>query len=124
LRLFRSDAPGSWQEMGRTGLTAWYGAQIAALDTSTVLVVEAGFRSDVGVHWGYLRDTTFTEMSPPLSLDPAALEPGLRPRPSGGFWCAWDIITDAPDYTQGIELRSFKDGAWSLPETLKTKKPL
>jgi len=121
LRIFRSDTRGRWRETGPTGLTGERHMDIAAVDSATVLVVTG--EGNRGVRWGYLRDTTFVEESPPLSVDRVSTGPSLRPRPSGGFWCAWTANMGVPDWTDIIEIRGFRDGAWSAPETLRIRKP-
>lgn len=124
LRMFRSDRRGVWKELGPSPLTGWDGLAIAALDSTTVLVTSGEQRT--GIRWGYLRDTTLQEVLPPLSIDMTTDAPSLRlrRRRGGGFWCAWDASTPTPDYTDIIEMRSFHDGEWSQPETLRTRKPV
>ena len=118
LRIFRQDGTGPWREMGPTGLLGSEGMRIAALDSVTVLVVSGEYHA--GIHWGYLRDTTFTEQSPPLSTNPLALIPSLKPRPGGGYIAAWQ---EFPDTTGQVVVAKFRDSIWSRPETLAVKLP-
>src|SRR5512146_919034 len=126
LRIFRRDGLGPWREMGPTGLRGSNGVRIAALDSTTVLVVCSEFNvgiqpQDHGVHWGYLLDTTFAEQAPPLSTNRQALIPSLRPRPDGGYISAWQESTDSTDR---VVAAKFRDGAWSTPETVVVSLPI
>jgi hypothetical protein len=91
------------------------------LDSTTVLVTSG--EAYAGIRWGYIRDTTFVQDLSPLTPDATTDAPSLRPRATGGFRCAWDASSDKPDYTDIIEMRSFRDGVWSGPETLQVHKP-
>jgi len=122
LRIFRSDAPRQWREMGPTGMTGFNFMRLAALDSTNVLVLSSDYHT--GIRWGMLRDTVFEEHLPRVTADPLALIPGLSRRPSGGFWTAWDAAPDIlPYYSDRIVTRRYSEGAWAAPETLQMRWP-
>lgn len=118
LRIFRRDATGPWQRTSGTGLQSFNGMRIAALDSSTVLVLSSEYHA--GIHWGYLRDSTFEEQAPSLSQNPLAHIPSLRPRPGGGFIAAWQ---EFPDTSGQVVVRRFRSGIWGPRETLRVRLP-
>jgi hypothetical protein len=123
LRIFRSDEPGHWRQMGATGMKGSNGMRLAAIDTNTVMMLSSDFLA--GVRWGYLRDTTFVEELPQLTGNILANGPALARRPSGGYWTGWDIAPDIlPDYADRIVLRSYRDGVWAAPDTLAMRWPV
>lgn len=114
-RFFRSDAPGSWLEIGNNDLGSIGGATaMVATGPDSVLVVIPKFLR--GLVWGWLSDTTFIEEGL-LSQSPLEAYPKLRRRPSGGYWLVWG---------EGDSLlfaRCFRGGAWTETETLRVALP-
>jgi len=114
-RFFRSDARGSWEEIGRNTLGSIRGGTtMVATGPDSVLVVVSKFLR--GLVWGWLSDTAFTEAG---VLYDSGLEwyPRLRRQPGGGYWLVWS------GEDSRLYARSFRDGAWTETETLKVALP-
>lgn len=119
LRIYRRDEAGPWRMMGSTGLEGRWGMSIVALDSLTVLVLSGEYHA--GTHWGYLRDTTFEEQTPPVTENRLALGPSLTPRPAGGYNAAW---LEAPHLgNDRVVTRRFRDGIWSPPDSVSIRFP-
>ena len=120
LRIYRSTGRGPWQRMGSTGLTGRWGMSMVALDSSTVMLLSGEWQA--GIHWGYLRDTTFTEETPVLGGNPASFWPRFNRTPTGGFVAAWEEYPrDSLNFR--VVLRRFLDGVWSPIEEVPISFP-
>ena len=120
LRIFRSQGDGPWKLMGNTGLTGRSGISLVALDSLTVLLLSS--ERFAGIHWGYLRDTVFTEQYPPLGTNPLSLWPRITTTASGGIVAAWQEFPN-DSLNNRVVIRRFKEGLWSSPEDVSIRLP-
>ena len=107
LRLFYSDSPHVWGELPVSGSGAG-GLAATALEDSTVLLAAA----NGPITWGIVRGSTWAGGVQPIPEN-SAYTPRFRPRPSGGQWLGWAPIDET------AAMITFRDGAWSAPETLR-----
>ena len=110
-----SDTIRTWREVGLPG----YGDQgnaAGVLDDTTALVAWKGLGE--GVRWGLLRGSTWLDggLVPRPLPNAWAQAPRLRRSPSGALWMAWS--TDHPY----VQFATFRDGAWTLAESLQCEK--
>jgi hypothetical protein len=114
-RFFRSDAPGSWLEIAHNHLGDYTGSTtIVATGPDSVLVVMSQSRK--GLTWGWLSDTSFTEVGK-LNTSLLYSYPRLRRHPGGGYWLFWSEIDSL------LFARAFRGGAWTETETLRVALP-
>jgi len=109
LRLFQSDAIGTWQRLEVPG-NGGNGVAETTLDDTTALVVWANDRD--GMLWGLLRGTSWSEHPAPPVHGRFVISPQFRVRPSGGQWLGWATLNDH------LSIATFRDGAWSSTESL------
>jgi hypothetical protein len=87
-----------------------------ATGPDSVLVVTGNFLR--GLLWGWLSDTSFTEMGKLNESEHFSESyPMLRRRPSGGYWLFWG------DTDTMLFARTFRGGAWTAIETLRVAVP-
>jgi hypothetical protein len=111
LRLLYSDTTGVWHEPEVPG-NSGDGVALAALDDTTVLMVWA----DAGIfplRWGLLRGAQWTQGAGIPIVEQNAVVPSLRPRPSGGVWLG------TATFQNHVAISTYRDGAWSPPESLR-----
>jgi hypothetical protein len=110
LRVWFSDTAHVWHEADVPG-SGDNGVTLAPLDDSTAIVAWAGFREPV--RWGKLRGTEWIDggavADVPLHL---ATTPRLRLSPSGSAWLTWGAEDNY------VQLAEYRDGAWSMAESL------
>ena len=114
MRVFRSDTVFHWAQMRTGSITGINGLAIAALDSSSALVVGCDWPE--GMRWGILRDTSWVQEPDPL--EPGLWsEPRLARRPGGSLLLAWTTAQ------RNIFLREYRDGAWSSRDTIQALYP-
>ena len=120
LKIFRKQGDGPWKLMGDTGLTGRSGISIVALDSLCVLLLSSEFHG--GIHWGYLRDTVFSEQALPLGSNPLSLWPRVTTDASGGVVAGWQ---EAPfdRLNDRVVIRRYREGHWSAPEDVSIRLP-
>jgi hypothetical protein len=99
-----------WGELPVYG-SASNGLGMTALDDTTVLVAMAAIGQPIS--WGIVRGSTWVGGAGPLP-NRYAYSPVFRPRPSGGQWLEWGSA-----YEEHAGIVTYRDGAWSAPETLR-----
>ncbi len=114
-RLYRSDYRGPWVQMRTSDLAAQSGLVMAPLDSSSVLVVTAE-SNDTHLHWGVLRDTTWSTAPEPFE-GYGPHKPSVTRLPAGGVRIAWS------SYYDFIQTSVFREGAWAAPETVYAALP-
>jgi hypothetical protein len=104
VRLFYSDAPGSWTE-DLTGAIGDQGIGIIAADDTTALLAWAG---TPGLRWGTLSGSRWVLGSEILG-DGLSIQPTFCRRASGGFWMGFATERDY------VLVRSLNNGVWGVP---------
>src|SRR5262245_38389025 len=109
LRVRYSDALGIWNQVpNERAFDLTDGVAIAPTgDFSAVVAWSETFQ----VHWATVDGSQWAEGQPFPGTNAARMQ--FRRRPSGGQWFAWG------GYQPNVFLRTFRDGGWSPPETLR-----
>ena len=114
-RFFRSDTPGRWEELARgndLGDQVGWTTMLATTADSVLAVTSSGVR---GLLWGWLVDTTFTEVG--ALHDTIFSYPMLRRCVDGTLWLFYtNTLTD-------FFYRKFRCGEWSPEDTLDAVLP-
>ncbi len=101
--------------MRTSDLAGQRGLVMVPLDSATVLVVTTE-ANDHKLHWGVLRDTTWTTMPEPLD-DRGSQKPTIIRQSGGRLRLEWS------DYDDFIRSRVYEDGAWAEAETIRAALP-